>query len=90
MSYVTSERGTEYVWAYRYDEDYANSEGEAAVIVMIGRTSDDEDVVLSATLGGITLESLSISDHGNIHVSPEDEAYLRTIAQELANEEAGR
>ena len=87
--YITSENGTEYVWDYQYDEDYANLEGEDAVMVVIGRTSD-EDGTVSAVLGGITLASLSISDHGNVNVGPEDEAYLQTIAQELADEEETR
>jgi hypothetical protein len=70
----------EYDWGYEFDDDYANSEGEPAVIVYL--YNRDGDVVDS--IGGVTLASLNVSDHGNTNVSNEDEKYLYHMAQDLA------
>ncbi len=84
--YITSENGTEYVWWYEYDGDWTNVEGEDAVVVLIG---DPPDLAPTAevvdALGGLTLASLSISDHGNVNVSPKDEAYLKSLARQMAD-----
>ena len=74
--------GHEFEWGYEYDDEYAACEGEDAVGVIL--YTHDDDVTVLDSIGGVTLDSLTISDHGNVIVSPEDEAYLRTLAEELA------
>lgn len=68
-------------WGYEYDSDHAQIEREDAVMVLV---YDEAGDVLDS-LGGITLESLQISDHGNVNLSPEDEAYLASVAHDLSS-----
>lgn len=81
---VIRHKGATYEWDYGYDDDYAACEGEPAVVVVI-RVAGTEDVI--GSMGGIGLASLEISDHGNVLISPEDEAYLATQAQELVEQD---
>ena len=83
QGYVKGPNGEDIDWSYEYDSDYARMEGEEGVLVYIF-DPDTEDVLDS--LGGVSVESLQVSDHGNTNVSPEDEAYLKSVAQELADE----
>jgi len=77
---VKDANGNDVEWGYEFDDDYANTEGEPAVAVFL---YDDNGEVLDA-VGGVTLSSLDISDHGNVNISREDEAYCRSIAQDMA------
>ena len=70
-------------WCYAYDTDHAAVEREDALVVVVYDTCSGATL---ASLGGVTVESLQISDHGNVNVSPADEAYLRNVAGELAAE----
>jgi hypothetical protein len=69
--------GIEYEWDYDYDQD---SYGEPSLVVML---RDKGNIVDS--LGGIEVRSLQISDHGNVNINPQDEQYLKSIAQEMAD-----
>lgn len=71
-------------YGYEYDSEYANGEGEDAVVIVL---YDSNGEVIDA-LGGVTLNSLQVSDHGNINLSPEDEEYVRSVAEEMAAEMA--
>jgi hypothetical protein len=76
--------GVTYDWNYEYDDFYAQVEGEDGLVVVL-LDYDTGEVVDS--LGGITVGSLQISDHGNVNVSPEDEEYLKQRAIELAEDQ---
>jgi hypothetical protein len=74
--------GVEYEWDYDYDDFYAEAEREDAVVLLV-RDVDTEGERFAETLGGITLASLSVSDHGNVNLSPEDEFHLASLARDL-------
>jgi hypothetical protein len=80
--YTFTVNGRDYEWDYEYDEDYANVEREAAVVILV-RDADTEEVV--DAVGGFTLESLDISDHGNVNISREDQEWLRERAIEMVS-----
>lgn len=82
QGYVKLPNGEEVEWGYDYDQDYAQVEQQDAVVVYIYEPGT-ENIIDS--IGGVDLASLQISDHGNVNVSPEDEKYLETLAQELAD-----
>jgi hypothetical protein len=73
--------GYEYDWGYEYDGEHARIEGEPAVIVFLY----DRDGEVVDSIGGVTLSSLDVSDHGNVNLSQADEKYLYGLASDMAS-----
>ncbi len=85
MSNYVKVGNREIAWGYDYDQGWANNEREDAVVVAL--LDDGGEIV--GLIGGVTLSSLSISDHGNVNINQEDEEYLRSLAQGMAEDRFG-